>query len=170
MSAKWRTYFITLFTYAVIHAIRTMWSAIKSNLSEPPFNYEVSFLGTMDMVLLFVIAIFMSIFGRRVEEFGAKKAMIITLSALIFFNTLVGIFLNLNFTSKWIYICVFGLGIGISSCVAWPSCLYVILSFTQMVSIYFDKRKGLALSAWNGTSQLGDFISLITFFIIVASH
>jgi sugar phosphate permease len=39
-----------------------------------------------------------------------------------------------------------------------------------MVSLYFDKRKGLALSAWNGTSQLGDFISLITFFIIVASR
>jgi hypothetical protein len=67
MSAKWRTYFITLFSYAVVHAIRTMWSAIKSNLSEPPFNYEVSFLGTMDMVILFVIAIFMSILGPKVE-------------------------------------------------------------------------------------------------------
>lgn len=125
MSAKWRTYFITLFSYAVVHAIRTMWSAIKSNLSEPPFNYEVSFLGTMDMVILFVIAIFMSILGPKVEEFGAKKALVLTLSALVVFNTSVGVFLNLNFTSKWLYICVFGLGVGISSCAAWPACLYV---------------------------------------------
>ena len=39
-----------------------------------------------------------------------------------------------------------------------------------MVSLYFDKRNGINLSAWNGTSQLGDFISLITFFAIVATN
>lgn len=39
-----------------------------------------------------------------------------------------------------------------------------------MLSLYFDKRNGITLSAWNGTSQLGDFISLITFFVIVATN
>ena len=39
-----------------------------------------------------------------------------------------------------------------------------------MVSLYFDKRNGITLSAWNGTSQLGDFVSLITFFVIVATR
>jgi sugar phosphate permease len=39
-----------------------------------------------------------------------------------------------------------------------------------MVSLYFDKRNGITLSAWNGTSQLGDFISLITFFVIVSTN
>lgn len=36
-----------------------------------------------------------------------------------------------------------------------------------MVSNFFDKNNGIALSAYNGTSQLGDFTSLITYFAIV---
>jgi sugar phosphate permease len=36
-----------------------------------------------------------------------------------------------------------------------------------MLSFYFTKKNGILLSAWNGTSQLGDFISLITYYAIV---
>lgn len=36
-----------------------------------------------------------------------------------------------------------------------------------MVSCYFDKSDGIALSAYNGTSQFGDFTSLITYFAVV---
>jgi MFS family permease len=114
------------------------------------------------MVVLFVIAIFMNILGSKVEHWGAKRFLVFTLAALIAFNTLVGIFLNLDFTAQWLYVVFFGLGVGVASSTAWPSCLY-------MVSLYFDKRNGMVLSAWNGTSQLGDFISLISFFVIVAS-
>lgn len=35
---------------------------------------------------------------------------------------------------------------------------------TKAVSCYFDKNDGVALSAYNGTSQLGDFTSLITYY------
>ena len=125
MHIKWRIYMLTLVTYAIVHSLRTMWSAIKSDLSGPPFNYEVTFLGAIDMVVLFVIAIFMNILGPKVEAYGAKKSLIITLSALLVFNTLVGILLNLNITSQWVYVIFFGFGVGISSSTAWPSCLYV---------------------------------------------
>ncbi len=39
MHLKWKIYVVTLFTYGTIHSIRTMWSAIKSDLTVPPFNY-----------------------------------------------------------------------------------------------------------------------------------
>lgn len=125
MHIKWRIYFLSLVSYAIVHSLRTMWSAIKSNLSGPPFNYEVTFLGTIDMLVLFVIAIFMNILGPKVEVYGAKKCLMATLAALLGFNTLVGILLNLDITSQWLYVIFFGFGIGISSSTAWPSCLYV---------------------------------------------
>lgn len=162
MWVKWRIYFLTLVSYAVTHSLRTMWSALKSTLTTAPFDYELAFLGTIDMVVLFVIALFMNILGSKVERWGAKKALLLTLTALLLFNTLIGIFLNLKFTAQWLYVIFFGLGVGIASSTAWPSCLY-------MVSLYFDKSNRITLSAWNGTSQLGDFISLGSFFIIVAA-
>lgn len=125
MHIKWRIYLLTLVAYAIVHSLRTMWSAIKSNLSGPPFNYEVTFLGAIDMIVLFVIAICMNILGPKVEVYGAKKCLMVTLVALLFFNTLVGILLNLNITSQWLYVIFFGFGIGVSSSTAWPSCLYV---------------------------------------------
>jgi MFS family permease len=163
MSVRWRIYFLTLVSYAVTHSLRTMWSALKSTLTTAPFDYQLAFLGTIDMVVLFVIAIFMNIIGSKVEKWGAKKALVLTLAALLLFNTLIGIFLNLNLTAQWLYVVFFGVGVGVASSTAWPCCLY-------MVSLYFDKSKGITLSAWNGTSQLGDFISLGSFFIIVASN
>jgi hypothetical protein len=39
MHVKWRIYFVTLVSYAVVHSLRTMWSAIKSNLTTAPFDY-----------------------------------------------------------------------------------------------------------------------------------
>ena len=125
MHIKWRIYFLTLVAYAVVHSLRTMWSAIKSDLSGPPFNYEVTFLGAIDMLVLFVIAICMNILGPKVEVYGPKKCLVVTLTALLVFNTLVGILLNLNITSQWLYVIFFGFGVGVSSSTAWPACLYV---------------------------------------------
>lgn len=98
MSVRWRIYFLTLLSYAVTHSLRTMWSALKSTLTRAPFDYQLAFLGTIDMVVLFVIAVFMNILGSKVEMWGAKKALVLTLTALLVFNTLIGVLLNLNFT------------------------------------------------------------------------
>jgi hypothetical protein len=35
-----------------------------------------------------------------------------------------------------------------------------------MVSYHFGKKDGIALSAYNGTSQAGDCISLMTYFFV----
>lgn len=35
-----------------------------------------------------------------------------------------------------------------------------------MVSYHFGKKDAMALSAYNGTSQTGDFISLMTYFFV----
>jgi len=66
MHEKWRIYILTFISYAIIHSIRTMWSAIKSNLTAAPFNYELSYLGTLDMIVLFTIAVFINILGPKV--------------------------------------------------------------------------------------------------------
>lgn len=39
--------------------------------------------------------------------------------------------------------------------------------YIKMISYYFDKGDGIALSAFNGASQFGDFTSLITYYAIV---
>jgi MFS family permease len=102
-----------------------MWSAVKSKLTTPPFNYQVQLLGTIDMVVLFTLAISMNIFGPSIEKWGAKNCLIIAMSGLVVFNTLIGVFLNLGLTSEWIYVVFFGLGVGVSSSLGWPSCLCV---------------------------------------------
>ena len=66
MNPKWKIYLITLVGYATTHSIRTMWSAIKTDLTSPPFNYQISFLGTLDMVVLFVLAISMNVLGPKI--------------------------------------------------------------------------------------------------------
>jgi hypothetical protein len=63
---KWRVYALTLVSYATIHSIRTMWSTVKNDLTLPPFNYSTNFLGTIDMLALFTIALFINIIGPRV--------------------------------------------------------------------------------------------------------
>jgi hypothetical protein len=43
-----------------------MWSTVKNDLTLPPFNYSTNFLGTIDMLALFTIALFINIIGPRV--------------------------------------------------------------------------------------------------------
>lgn len=125
MHVKWKVYLVTLFSYGTIHSIRTMWSAIKSDLTVPPFNYEVSYLGSMDMVVLFVLAVSMNVMGPKIEKWGPKKVITIAMIALLVLSVLVGLFLALNFTNKAIYAVFFGVGVGVFSSLGWPSCLCV---------------------------------------------
>ena len=99
MHLKWKIYLVTLFTYATIHSIRTMWSAIKSDLTVAPFSYQVSFLGTLDMVVLFTLAVSMNIIGPKIEKWGPKKVLMYGLLVLFVLTALVGLFLEMNFTS-----------------------------------------------------------------------
>ena len=118
-------YLIALFGYSSIHSIRTMWSALKSDLTGDPFDYQVSFLGTLDMIVLFVIAIFMNLFGSKLEAWGIKATLLRSMVALALLTALLGIFLDSGFTSPWLYVLFFSLGVGFFSSVGWPCCLYV---------------------------------------------
>jgi len=53
------------------------------------------------------------------------------MSGLLIINTVVGVFLNLDLTDKWLYIVIFGLGVGIFGGFAWPSCLYVPINLNR---------------------------------------
>jgi MFS family permease len=128
MKTKWRVYFIALFSYSTVHAIRTMWSAIKSDLTGPPFDYKVSFLGALDMVVLFVLALFMNLIGPKIEGWGVKRTLIISMIALAILTGIIGFLLDFDFTSPWLYVLFFGVGVGFFSCVGWPCCLWVIMS------------------------------------------
>lgn len=47
------------------------------------------------------------------------------MSALILLTTVIGVLLLKNFTSKTLYIILFGIGVGALSATGWPACLYV---------------------------------------------
>ena len=125
MHQKWKTYFICLFSYSTIHAIRTLWSAIKTDLKRDPFDFSIGFLGTLDMLVLFVIAVSMNLVGSNIEKWGIKRTLILSMIGLACLTSLIGIFIGLDFTAPWIYVILFSVGIGVLSCVGWPCCLCV---------------------------------------------
>jgi len=77
------------------------------------------------MVTLFSLAITVTLLGSQVERFGSKRVLnlgIMIVAALCF---IVGMFLLFGITSKFVYVLVYGLLIGIVSASGWPSCLSV---------------------------------------------
>lgn len=42
---KWSIYFLTFFSYACFHSIRSAWAGLKNMLIDTPFNYTEHFLG-----------------------------------------------------------------------------------------------------------------------------
>lgn len=126
MKTKWRVYFIALFSYSTIHAIRTMWSAIKSDLAAPPFDYKISFLGALDMAVLFILALFMNLLGSRIEAWGIKKTLVTSMISLAVLTGIIGFLLDFDFTQPWLYVLFFSIGVGFFSSVGWPCCLCVV--------------------------------------------
>lgn len=57
------------------------------------------------------------------------------MSTLILLTTVIGVLLLKDFTSKTLYIILFGIGVGVLSATGWPSCLYVI-QFVNGCSYY----------------------------------
>ncbi len=127
MNLKWQIYFIALFSYSTIHAVRTMWVTISNYLAAPPFNYQVSFLAALDIIVLFVLAFFMSLVGPKLEAWGVKTTLITAMVLLSILTMLIGFFLSTNSTEAHIYVLLFGIGVGLVSSVGWPCCLCVLI-------------------------------------------
>ena len=83
LSVKWRIYAITFLTYGFIHSIRTCWASLKPVLEEQPFNFGEEYLGVLDMIVLFTLAIFLNIFGHRVESYPSRKLLFPMLAAIV---------------------------------------------------------------------------------------
>lgn len=82
--------------------------------------------GVIDMLVVFTLAISLSTLGHKVEHYGAKKCLLIGMILLIVITTILGILLVEDVTSQFLYIALYGFGVGIFSATGWPSCLYVI--------------------------------------------
>lgn len=77
------------------------------------------------MIVVFTLAVSLSTLGHRVERYGARKCLLISMIMLIGLTIILGVLLVEDVTSKALYIILYGFGIGIISSAGWPSCLYV---------------------------------------------
>ena len=92
MGNRWKVYFTSLCSYSTIHTIRTLWSAIKSDLKSDPFDFSIGYLGTLDMLVLFVMAISMNLAGPKIEKWGIKKTITVSMAGLACLTFLIGFF------------------------------------------------------------------------------
>jgi len=140
MGSRWVVYTLTLLSYAVIHGIRTTWAAAKKDLAKSPFDFTVAFLGTLDMLLLFSLAIGVSILGPRVTKYGPKKCLMICMVGNIILTALLGMFLALEITYEFVYIILLVIGVAAVSGFGWPSCLCVLLyQYSSFLTIFQNK-------------------------------
>lgn len=83
------------------------------------------------MVVLFVLALFMSLLGPKIEAWGVKRTLIISMIGLAILTGIISFMLDFGFTSPWLYVVFFGLGVGFFSSVGWPCCLCVIIDLNR---------------------------------------
>ena len=119
------------------------------------------------MLVKLTLAVTITFFGSKVEHYGAKKCLVTGMSLLTILTIFVAILLLNAVTSKIMYIILFGLGVGLLSATGWPSCLYVSLFLSQLLSQYFDKKNSTSLPIWNGSTQFGDFLALFISDIVI---
>jgi sugar phosphate permease len=124
ISERWKVFAITFLTYALVHSARTSWSSLKYALNSPPYAFEPLYLGTLDMVVLIVLAISLNIFGPMIEQLGAKEFLMKGLVFLAVLLTLLGLLLLMEVENGWPYSIIYPL-IGVGSCVGWPACIFV---------------------------------------------
>lgn len=122
---KWGIYALTFLTYSLIHSVRTCWASLKTMLEGEPFLFQEEFLGILDMLVLFTLAIFLNIFGHIVQKYPCRRILFpmlatIVLNMLCLFGGLMG-----GLRSKLFYLVFYG-SFGIVSCLGWPVCLYVL--------------------------------------------
>jgi MFS family permease len=136
---------------------------------EEPFDFSEKYLGTLDMTVLFTIAILLNIFGGKVERHPRRKLLFIMMISLICNLLILFVLMLMHVTSKPTYF-VFYTTTGVLSCLAWPICLYVFCTIMQTVSQYFDSSNPTALSMWSSVSQCGDFIAFLITLIVIESE
>lgn len=124
LSKKWVIYLVTFFTYSAIHSVRTCWSTLKPMLSKEPYLFSVEYLGTLDMIVLFTLAVCLNVFGSIVEKYSIRKLLAIVQLSVTADLLLLFIFLKMEFTSEALYLIFYGL-MGVLGCLGWPICLYV---------------------------------------------
>jgi hypothetical protein len=78
------------------------------------------------MIILFCLAISLNLFGSKTQKYGPKKFLLAGMATLVILTLTISMFLFMEITSKYVYIAIYGIGIGFTSCVGWPSCLYVV--------------------------------------------
>lgn len=66
MQLKWKMFIQTFFTYATIHSARTAWSSLKYLVSNDPYDFSPLFLGAMDMIVLFALALSLNLLGPSI--------------------------------------------------------------------------------------------------------
>ena len=136
MQTKWKIFIITFFSYALIHAARTSWSSLKYTMNSPPYSFSPVFLGTLDMLVLVVLAIALTFFGPKVVSGGPREYLRKGMVALSIVVISLGLLLYFNVTNEIIYALVYPL-VGLFSVVGWPACIYVPTCFIQILSLYF---------------------------------
>lgn len=125
ISERWKVFAITFLTYALVHSARTSWSSLKYALNSPPYAFEPLYLGTLDMVVLIVLAISLNIFGPMIEKLGAKEFLMKGLVFLAVLLTLLGLLLLMEVENGLPYSIIYPL-IGVGSCVGWPACIFIL--------------------------------------------
>jgi len=122
----WRAYILTFVTYALIHAVRTSWSYIKTFSQAEPLNFSTQFLGELDMITLICLSVSLKTMGWIGEKIGHKNFLLIGMSYLTLAFMLVGILQIIGISQHWVYILLYAM-LGIASCTGWPSCLSVLM-------------------------------------------
>ena len=138
IAERWKVFIITFITYAFVHSARTSWSSLKYALNSPPYAFEPLYLGTLDTVVLIVLAISLNIFGPMIEKLGAKAFLMKGLIFLAVLLTLLGFLLLLEIENGWPYSIIYPL-IGVGSCVGWPACIFVYIFLCRYFQNIFKK-------------------------------
>jgi sugar phosphate permease len=124
IAEKWQVFLLTFVSYSLIHSVRTAWSSLKYALNSAPYSFEPIFLGSLDMVVLIILAVSLNLFGPMIEKLGAKTFLqrgILFLAAIV---GLIGLLLLAQVSSKLPYSILYPL-VGLASCVGWPACIFV---------------------------------------------
>lgn len=77
------------------------------------------------MVVLFTIAILLNVLGGEVEKYSRRKLLFGMLVGLTV-NLLILFWLMIKEVSSEVLYFIFYLTVGVLSCLAWPTCLYVL--------------------------------------------
>lgn len=83
MANKWLIYAATYASYSIVHSVRTCWASLKTVFTDEPYEFSEKYLGTLDMIVLFTIAILLNVLGGEVEKYSRRKLLFVMMGGLI---------------------------------------------------------------------------------------